>query len=67
VPKEHAEVGARVVGLDKEAAVHVGVAARLVAEEPAHAIDLVGDRARRSRTEVPAISGTPAATIRISA
>ena len=44
VPEEHAEVGAVVVGRDEEAAVHVGVAARLVAEQPPHRVDLVRGR-----------------------
>ena len=66
VPEEHAEVGAVVVGLDQEAAVHVGVAARLVAQQPAHHVD-GGDAAavsRRSATVAPAMDGTPAVTIR---
>ena len=44
VPEEHAEVGAVVVGRDEEAAVHVGVAARLVAEQPAHTLGLLRRR-----------------------
>src|SRR5439155_7302268 len=38
VPEQGAEVGALVVGRDQEAAVHVGVAARLVAQQPADAV-----------------------------
>ena len=38
VPEQHAELGAVVVGLHEEAAVHVGVPARLVAQQPAHAL-----------------------------
>ena len=37
--EDDAEVGTIVVGLDDEAAVHVGVAARLVHEEPPHVVE----------------------------
>ena len=39
MPEEDAEVGAVVIGRDDEAAVHVGVAARLVAQQPPDAVD----------------------------
>jgi hypothetical protein len=39
VPEQHAEVRAVVVGLDEEAAVHVGVPARLMAEQAPHDVD----------------------------
>ncbi len=67
VPEEDAEVGALVVGRDEEAAVHVRVPARLVAQQPADRLDRRSDaaaRSRRSRTVAPAIGGTPAVTIR---
>jgi hypothetical protein len=56
----NAEVGA-VVGRDDEAAVHVGVPARLVAEQSADGVDLGASCAnvRRSRTVAPGISGAP--------
>ena len=60
VPEEHAEVGPVVVGRDEEAAVHVGVPARLVAEQPAHGVHRAPRRracSRRSRTVAPGISG----------
>jgi hypothetical protein len=38
VPEEHAEVRLRIVRRDLEAAVHVGVAARLMAEQPADGV-----------------------------
>jgi hypothetical protein len=44
VPEQHPEIRARVVGLDEEAPVHVGMAARLVAEQPPHAVDRVVGR-----------------------
>ncbi len=40
VPEQHAEPCAAVVGRDREAAVHVGVPARLVAQQAPHAVDL---------------------------
>ena len=42
VPEQHAEVGAVVVGRDDEAAVHVGVPARLLDEQPPDAVDGLG-------------------------
>ena len=39
VEEDDAEVGAVVVRLDDEAAVHVGVPARLVDEQPAHVVE----------------------------
>ena len=42
VPEEDAEVGAVVVGRHQEAAVHVGVPARLVAQQPADRVDGLG-------------------------
>ena len=42
VPEEDAEVGAVVVGRHEEAAVHVGVPARLVAQQPADRLDRLG-------------------------
>src|SRR5918992_1022061 len=44
VPEQHAEVRALVVRRHEKAAVHVGVPARLVAEEPPDPVDLVGAR-----------------------
>ncbi len=38
--EDHAEVGALVVGLDDEAAVHVGMATRLVDEELPHMVEV---------------------------
>ena len=67
VPEQHAEVGAGVVGRDREAAVHVGVPARLVAQQPAHASTtsaLPRACSRRSRTVAPGISGAPPVTMR---
>ena len=42
MPEQHAQVGAVVVGRDEEAAVHVGVAPRLMAQQPADAVDFLG-------------------------
>jgi hypothetical protein len=42
VPEQRAQVGAFVVGRDEKAAVHVGVAPRLMAQQPPDAIDLLG-------------------------
>ena len=66
VVEEHdAEVGVRVVGRRDEAAVHVGVAARLVDEQPA---DVVEVRRRPSGgapgRSAPSSAGTPPVTIR---
>jgi len=46
MPEQHAEVRALIVGRDPEAAVHVGMTARLVTEESAHKVDPLG-RCRR--------------------
>jgi hypothetical protein len=45
VKKDNPEVGAVVLRLRDEAAVHVGVAARLVDEQPAHAVEVLGREA----------------------
>ena len=66
VEEDDAEVGVVVVRLDDEAAVHVGVPARLVDEQPAHVVEplervapLVEDRrADRSDRRRPSRSGT---------
>ena len=44
MPEQHAEVGAVVVRRNHKAAIHVGVAARLVAEKPTDPIDLLRAR-----------------------
>ncbi len=56
--EDDAEIGARVVRLDDVAAVHVGVAARLVDEQPAHVVEplervaaLVEDRCAPKRID----------------
>ena len=59
VPEQHAEVRALVVGRDEEAAVHVGVPARLVAEQPPDPLGpgSTAPRSRRSATVAPGSSG----------
>ena len=59
VPEQHAQLGAGVVGLDEEAAVHVGVPARLVAEQPPHALGL-----RALERERPALGDRRARQLR---
>jgi hypothetical protein len=44
VPEQHAEGGTLVVGRDDEAAVHVGMAARLVTQQPAQTVDTLRRR-----------------------
>ena len=44
VPEQDPEVGAVVVGRHEKAAVHVGVPAGLVAEQPADAVDVLATR-----------------------
>src|ERR671914_517372 len=56
VPEQHAEVRTLVVRRHEKAAVHVGVPARLVAEEPPDPVDLVGARG--------AAAGTPPLRLR---
>ena len=51
MPEQDSELGTSVVRGHEEAAVHVSVATRLVAEQLAHAVDLL--RARRVLTPVP--------------
>ena len=51
VPEQDTELGPFIVRWHEEAPVHVSVAARLVAEQLAHAVDLL--RARRVLTPVP--------------
>ena len=62
VPEQHAEVRAVVVGRHQEAAVHVGVAARLVAQQPPHRVDRAGRGrgSRRSSTVAPGDRGRAA-------
>ena len=67
VPEQHPELGAVVVGGHEKAAVHVGVAARLVAQQAADSASSSSEPAacsRRSATVAPGIAGTPLRTIR---
>ncbi len=44
VPEQNAKVGTAIVGRHEEAAVHVGVPAGLVTQQPAHAVDFLAAR-----------------------
>lgn len=66
MPAQDAELGAVVVGRDEEAAVHVGVPARLLHQQLPDGVDLRGRLRGGSAVEDgrPGMSGVPAVTIR---
>ena len=60
VPEQNAELGTAIVGRHEEAAVHVGVPAGLVTQQPAHAVDFLAARRRTRAGRGPCHPGSRA-------